>query len=59
MRSKERVLMALDHREPDRVPLDYGAKLKDEAAELTWKGDDRDAMISVCEAMLSTETWTI
>ena len=25
MRPKERVLMAIDHQEPDRVPLDYGA----------------------------------
>ncbi len=25
MNSKERVLKAIEHREPDRVPLDYGA----------------------------------
>jgi uroporphyrinogen decarboxylase len=25
MRSKERVLMAMNHQEPDRVPMDYGA----------------------------------
>lgn len=63
----EAILAELDRRDLADVPtpallklvLDYGAKLKDEAAELTWKGDDRDAMISVCEAMLSTETWTI
>jgi uroporphyrinogen decarboxylase len=26
MRPKKRVLLAMDHREPDRVPLDYGAQ---------------------------------
>jgi len=42
-----------------KLALDYMTRMKTEEADLTFQGEDRDAMFDVCEAMVKAETWTI
>ena len=42
-----------------KLALDYLSKMKAEEDDLVYQGEDRDAMMAVCEAMTTTDTWKL
>jgi len=61
------ILTELDRRDLSEVATvqllklagDYLSKMKAEEDALVYQGEDRDAMMAVCEAMTTTDTWKL